>query len=102
MRETAAEKNDQFAWLRNLVVLAAVRSAAGCLFGYGVAMGLSSRFGLGTGVWYSSTLELDFPVGRGLSGPVFDDRVAMGSAGQHALGYLSPNECEWQLAQQAA
>lgn len=66
--EMANEKNDQLAWLRNLVVIAAVLSAAGCLFGYGVAMGFSSSFGLGTGVWYSSTLELISLSGEGILG----------------------------------
>lgn len=66
--QAVIEKTDQLAWLRNLVVLAAVLSTAGCLFGYGVAMGLSSRFGLGTGAWYSSTLELISLSGEGFLG----------------------------------
>lgn len=67
-RNSVVEKSDQLAWLRNLVVVAAVLSTAGCLFGYGVAMGLSSRFGLGTGAWYSSTLELISLSGEGFLG----------------------------------
>lgn len=67
-RQAVIEKTDQLAWLRNLVVIAAVLSTAGCLFGYGVAMGLSSRFGLGTGAWYSSTLELISLSGEGFLG----------------------------------
>lgn len=68
MRQAVIGNTDQLAWLRNLVVIAAVLSTAGCLFGYGVAMGLSSRFGLGTGAWYSSTLELISLSGEGFLG----------------------------------
>ena len=57
-------------WLKTAGLTTAVLSGVGALFGYGVSLGLSGTFGLGSGVWYSTALELISLCGEGLLGVV--------------------------------
>jgi hypothetical protein len=61
-------KSEPSPLLKRLGFLLASLSVTGGLFGYGVALGLSSQFGLGTGAWFSSTLELISLTGEGFIG----------------------------------
>lgn len=49
-------------------VVLATLSGIGAYFGYGVAAGLMAKFGLDTGLWYSSPLELLSLSGEGVMG----------------------------------
>ncbi len=68
---TQQATSDAWTWLKNLGLAIALLSAAGGLFGYGVAAGLGSQFGLGTGVFYTSTLELLSLCGEGFLGLLY-------------------------------
>ncbi len=65
---TGAGPATRLEWLKTLGVATAVLSAVGALFGYGVALGLSAKFGFSAGVWYTSTLELISLSGEGFLG----------------------------------
>ena len=49
-------------------VVLATLSATGALFGYGTALGLTSKFGMDTGLWFGSALELLTLCGEGMLG----------------------------------
>jgi hypothetical protein len=65
---TATPIQNRLGWLTLLTTVFALLSIVSALFGYGVALGLSSYFGLGAGSWYSSSLELVGLTGEGFIG----------------------------------